>query len=246
MPGVRGFWIAAGPLAERLRRRRRARQGARRARHDGRGRASTSSRTGRGASAARTATPTSPPRRARGLQVLLPAALSATTSPRPGGRGASARCTAVCRSSAPSSGRKNGWERADYFRPGEPWRRAGEDQRAFGWTRPPYHDRVAVEHAAIRERVGIIDMTSFGKLDVTGADALGAARARVRQPDRPARRRGRLHAAARRARRHRRRRDRDAARRGSLPRRHRRRRRRLRPRLARAEHAGRRRDDRAT
>ena len=69
-------------------------------------------------------------------------------------------------------GTKNGWERADYFRPGEPWRRAGEDQRAFGWTRPPYHDRVAVEHAAMRERVGIIDMTSFGKLDVSGADAL--------------------------------------------------------------------------
>ena len=70
-------------------------------------------------------------------------------------------------------GCKNGWERADYFCPGEHWRRAGEDQRAFGWTRPPYHDRIAVEHAAIRERLGIIDMTSFGKLEVTGADALG-------------------------------------------------------------------------
>jgi 4-methylaminobutanoate oxidase (formaldehyde-forming) len=69
-------------------------------------------------------------------------------------------------------GTKNGWERADYFRPGEPWRRAGEDQRAFGWARPPFHDRVAVEHAAIRERLGILDMTSFGKLEVSGADAL--------------------------------------------------------------------------
>jgi 4-methylaminobutanoate oxidase (formaldehyde-forming) len=69
-------------------------------------------------------------------------------------------------------GTKNGWERADYFRPGEPWRRAGEDQRAFGWARPPYHDRVAVEHAAMRERVGIIDMTSFGKLEVSGDGAL--------------------------------------------------------------------------
>ena len=69
-------------------------------------------------------------------------------------------------------GTKNGWERADYFMPGEPWRRAGEDQRAFGWTRPPWHDRVAVEHAAMRERVGIVDMSSFGKLDVSGVDAL--------------------------------------------------------------------------
>jgi len=69
-------------------------------------------------------------------------------------------------------GTKNGWERADYFRPGEPSRRAGEDQRAFGWVRPPFHDRVAVEHAAIRERAGIVDMTSFGKLELADLDVL--------------------------------------------------------------------------
>jgi glycine cleavage system aminomethyltransferase T/glycine/D-amino acid oxidase-like deaminating enzyme len=64
-------------------------------------------------------------------------------------------------------GTKNGWERADYFQPGQPARRAGEEQRAFGWSRPPYLDRVAVEHAAIRRRLGIIDMTSFGKLETS-------------------------------------------------------------------------------
>ena len=69
-------------------------------------------------------------------------------------------------------GTKNGWERAEYFRPGEPSRRAGEDQRAFGWARPPWHDRVAVEHAAMRDGRGIIDLTSFGKLEVSGHDAL--------------------------------------------------------------------------
>jgi 4-methylaminobutanoate oxidase (formaldehyde-forming) len=69
-------------------------------------------------------------------------------------------------------GTKNGWERADYFRPGEEARREGEDQRAFGWRRPPFHDRVAVEHAAIRERLGIIDMTSFGKLELPDLDVL--------------------------------------------------------------------------
>jgi 4-methylaminobutanoate oxidase (formaldehyde-forming) len=69
-------------------------------------------------------------------------------------------------------GTKNGWERADYFVPGEPSRRAGEDQRAFGWARPPWHDRVAVEHAAMRERLGIIDMTSFGKLETSDLDVL--------------------------------------------------------------------------
>jgi 4-methylaminobutanoate oxidase (formaldehyde-forming) len=69
-------------------------------------------------------------------------------------------------------GTKNGWERADYFRPGEPSRREGEEQRAFGWSRPPFHDRVAVEHRAIRERLGMIDMTSFGKLEVADGEML--------------------------------------------------------------------------
>jgi 4-methylaminobutanoate oxidase (formaldehyde-forming) len=67
---------------------------------------------------------------------------------------------------------KHGWERADYFEPGRPWRRAGADQRAFGWTKPPYFDRLEEEHRAFRERVGIIDMTSFGKIDVRGPGAL--------------------------------------------------------------------------
>ncbi len=69
-------------------------------------------------------------------------------------------------------GVKHGWERADYFEPGRPWRRAGADQRRFGWTRPPYFDLLAEEHRAFRERVGIIDMTSFGKFDVRGPGAL--------------------------------------------------------------------------
>ena len=69
-------------------------------------------------------------------------------------------------------GVKHGWERPDYFQPGKPWRRAGADQRAFGFTRPPYFDRLAEEHRAFRERVGIIDMSSFGKIELTGPDAL--------------------------------------------------------------------------
>ncbi|HKW58566.1 MAG TPA: FAD-dependent oxidoreductase [Candidatus Dormibacteraeota bacterium] len=70
-------------------------------------------------------------------------------------------------------GTKHGWERPDYFEPGKPWRRAGADQRAFGFVRPPWFDRVAEEHRAFRERVGIIDMSSFGKVEITGPGALG-------------------------------------------------------------------------
>jgi 4-methylaminobutanoate oxidase (formaldehyde-forming) len=69
-------------------------------------------------------------------------------------------------------GSKNGWERADHFEPGHGWRRSGADQRRFGWTKPPWFERVGEEHEAFRERVGIIDMTSFGKIELTGPGAL--------------------------------------------------------------------------
>jgi glycine cleavage system aminomethyltransferase T/glycine/D-amino acid oxidase-like deaminating enzyme len=69
-------------------------------------------------------------------------------------------------------GAKHGWERVDFYEPGRPWRRAGADQRRFGWTRPPYFDVLADEHAAFRERAGLIDMSSFGKIEVTGPGAL--------------------------------------------------------------------------
>ena len=84
-------------------------------------------------------------------------------------------------------GAKHGWERADYLEPGRPWRRAGADQRRFGWTRPPYFDVLAEEHRAFRERVGIIDMTSFGKIEVSGPGALALLeRAAGNRIDRPA------------------------------------------------------------
>ena len=69
-------------------------------------------------------------------------------------------------------GAKHGWERPEHFEPGRLWRRAGADQRAFGWTKPPWFDRLAEEHLAFRERVGIIDMSSFGKFEVSGPGAL--------------------------------------------------------------------------
>ena len=69
-------------------------------------------------------------------------------------------------------GTKNGWERADFFEPGKLSRRAGADQREFGFTKPPWFERLRAEHEAFRERVGIIDMTSFGKIQVSGPGAL--------------------------------------------------------------------------
>ncbi|MDP2778396.1 MAG: FAD-dependent oxidoreductase, partial [Anaerolineales bacterium] len=69
-------------------------------------------------------------------------------------------------------GEKFGWERVNYFEPGKPFRRMGEDQRQFGWSKPPFFERVGEEHKATRERVTLFDLTSFGKIEVKGKGAL--------------------------------------------------------------------------
>jgi 4-methylaminobutanoate oxidase (formaldehyde-forming) len=69
-------------------------------------------------------------------------------------------------------GAKQGWERPEHFEPARDWRRAGADQRRFGWSRPPWFEQQAEEHRAFRERVGITDMTSFGKIELSGPGAL--------------------------------------------------------------------------
>jgi 4-methylaminobutanoate oxidase (formaldehyde-forming) len=69
-------------------------------------------------------------------------------------------------------GTKAGWERADHHEPGRTWRRSARDQVAYGWSRPPWFERVVTEGRAVRERAGIIDLSSFGKIAVEGSGAL--------------------------------------------------------------------------
>lgn len=69
-------------------------------------------------------------------------------------------------------GEKNGWERVNYFELGKTARRMGADQRAWGWGKPAFFEQVGEEHRAVRERVGIFEMSSFGKIDITGKGAL--------------------------------------------------------------------------
>jgi 4-methylaminobutanoate oxidase (formaldehyde-forming) len=69
-------------------------------------------------------------------------------------------------------GTKAGWERTDLHRPGRSWTRNGRMPRERGWARPDWFERVGEEHRAVRERVGIIDLSSFGKIDVGGLGAL--------------------------------------------------------------------------
>jgi 4-methylaminobutanoate oxidase (formaldehyde-forming) len=84
-------------------------------------------------------------------------------------------------------GTKAGWERADLHRPGQPWTRNGRMPRERGWARPDWFERVGDEHRAVRERVGIIDLTSFGKIDIAGKGALALLqRACANDVDKPA------------------------------------------------------------
>jgi 4-methylaminobutanoate oxidase (formaldehyde-forming) len=83
-------------------------------------------------------------------------------------------------------GTKAGWERADHHEPGRPWRRAGRDQAAYGWSEPPWFGRVCDEVRAVRERLGMIDLSSFGKIDVRGPGALALLqRVSANDVDRP-------------------------------------------------------------
>lgn len=69
-------------------------------------------------------------------------------------------------------GEKFGWERVNYIDPGQPSRRMGEDQRKWGWNKPPFFEQVGQEHQAVRERVALFDLTPFSKIEVTGPGAL--------------------------------------------------------------------------
>jgi 4-methylaminobutanoate oxidase (formaldehyde-forming) len=83
-------------------------------------------------------------------------------------------------------GTKAGWERADLHRPGERWSRNGRMPRERGWARPDWFERVGEEHRAVRERVGIIDLSSFGKIAVAGPGALSLLqRVCANEVDRP-------------------------------------------------------------
>ena len=63
-------------------------------------------------------------------------------------------------------GSKNGWERANYFRP------ADAAPAEYGLGRPGWLDWVIEEQRATREAVALYDQTSFSKLLLQGRDAL--------------------------------------------------------------------------
>jgi glycine cleavage system T protein len=64
-------------------------------------------------------------------------------------------------------GESSGWERANWF--------ANEGQEGkyqYSWNRQNWFDNARAEHLAVRNNVGLFDMTSFGKIRIEGRDAL--------------------------------------------------------------------------
>ncbi len=160
-------------LAQRVRRWRRDRPGDGRLDHDRRPGRRHRARIGRGGSATSTATRGSRPGwRARRTATTTACAIRTTRTWPAGPRRLSALHGRLQEAGA-VFGTKAGWERADHHEPGRPWRRAGRDQAGYGWTQPPWFDRVVAEALAVRDRAGIIDLSSFGKIAVDGPGALG-------------------------------------------------------------------------
>ncbi|MCB1463599.1 MAG: GcvT family protein [Nitratireductor sp.] len=63
-------------------------------------------------------------------------------------------------------GETAGWERANWFA-----NEGQEREYRYSWKRQNWFDNQCAEHMAVREGVGLFDMTSFGKIRVEGADA---------------------------------------------------------------------------
>ena len=63
-------------------------------------------------------------------------------------------------------GEEAGWERPNWYAPGET-----EPKYEYSFKRQNWFDHSAAEHMAVRENVGLMDMTSFAKYRVQGADA---------------------------------------------------------------------------
>lgn len=59
-----------------------------------------------------------------------------------------------------------GWERANWFAD-----EGQEREYQYSWKRQNWFENAAREHAAVRDNVGIYDMSSFGKIRIEGPDA---------------------------------------------------------------------------
>jgi 4-methylaminobutanoate oxidase (formaldehyde-forming) len=68
-------------------------------------------------------------------------------------------------------GESAGWERAFWFLPKEAAARGEKPEYRYSWKRQNWFPYAAQEHRAVREGVGLFDLSPFGKIRVEGPDA---------------------------------------------------------------------------
>ena len=68
-------------------------------------------------------------------------------------------------------GETSGWERANWFLTEAEIKKGILPKYNYSWKRQNWFENSAEEHRAIREKVGLIDMSSFGKIKIVGKDA---------------------------------------------------------------------------
>ncbi|MCB1740164.1 MAG: FAD-dependent oxidoreductase [Gammaproteobacteria bacterium] len=64
-----------------------------------------------------------------------------------------------------------GWERANWFLDDTARGRGERPEYRYSWQRQNWFEHSRAEHLAVREAVGLFDMSSFGKITLAGADA---------------------------------------------------------------------------
>jgi glycine cleavage system T protein len=68
-------------------------------------------------------------------------------------------------------GETAGWERAHWYLPPDAQTKGETANYRYSWGRQNWFDYSAQEHRAVREAVGMLDMSAFGKFRVEGPDA---------------------------------------------------------------------------
>ena len=68
-------------------------------------------------------------------------------------------------------GETAGWERANWFLPEAAREDGVTPEYTYSWKRQNWFEHAAAEHRAVRENVGLFDMSSFAKFRVEGRDA---------------------------------------------------------------------------
>ena len=68
-------------------------------------------------------------------------------------------------------GEISGWERANWFLPKAAKSAGKKAEYDYSWRRQNWFEYSAAEHMAVRRKVGMFDMSSFGKIKLIGRDA---------------------------------------------------------------------------